>query len=124
MERRADVLTPVASRAFRELRTKVRAPEAQNVGTAWPTIGGWSAALTVALFGAGAFWAADPELAAAAIVATPLAGAAGWGGKPSYYGDSGSSSSSSSCGGSSSSSSCGGGGGGGGCGGGGGGCGG
>ena len=85
----------------------------------WSTYGPQAAALSVGLYGAGAFFLADPEFAEAAElqrnVAMSSSGSTGGGS------DGGSGSSSDS--GSSGSSSCGGGGGGGGCGGGGGGCG-
>jgi uncharacterized protein (TIGR04222 family) len=106
---------PRVSRAGRRLLAKMRRDAhhlAPNQSPSWSTYGPGAAALSVGLFGVGAFWLADPAFAQAAELQRNVAQTGGG----SF--DSGSSSSSSDSGGSGGSS-CGGGGGGcgGGCGG-------
>jgi uncharacterized protein (TIGR04222 family) len=113
--------TRLASAARKQLAAQVRADAKQHGNTSWELIGGMSAAAAVAILGVAAFWAAEPELAAAAAVILPTTGSTGLFNSGSSSLNTSAYGSSSSCG-SSSSSSCGGGSsGGGGCGGGGGG---
>jgi uncharacterized protein (TIGR04222 family) len=112
---------PRVSASGKRLLTRMRRQAhhlAPSESPSWSTYGPQAAALSVGLFGVGAFWLADPAFAQAAELQRNIA-QTGTG----YY-DSGSSSIGGSCGSGSSGSGCGGGSsGGGGCGGGGGGCG-